>query len=739
MIIKKIIFYGSFISQESNLWGNPELVWFHVPNDIITALMYWAIAIGLIYLVRNQPNFPIDKILLLLGAFLAVRGVSYLAEVLISRYPNYWHYGLIKVIITSISGFITVGLIVSISQILTNLNSSRKAAGNQKVESHLPKETQPTQQALQESEERFRNAFDYAAIGMALVGLDGKWLKVNRSLCEILGYSEEEFLTTNFQSLTHPDDLNIDLDYAGQLLKGEIRYYHLEKRYFHKQGRVISILLSGSIVRDAKGQPLYFIAQIKDITERKRAEEALRQSEKRLQYLLISSPAIIFSAKPKGDYGATYISENVFRVLGYQAKEFLENSNFWIDRIHPDDRERITKELPKVFEKEIYSHEYRFLHADGNFRWLYAELSLVKDRDGKPVEVVGYLVDISDRKQFELEIIQIKDLREAIFNASTDAIFLVDSETLLTVDCNRRAIEMFEATSKTELINIEGQTLQKNPFTAEEWDNLMREITKRGVWSTELEYFTKTDKLFWGNLTVKQIQVADRKINIVRVTDITERLQAEKKIKQSLQEKEVLLKEVHHRVKNNLQVICSLLNLQSRSLQDPTTIEIFKESQNRVRSMALIHEKLYGSKDMAKVNFSDYIIDLVTYLFRSYEVNSDSISFQSDLNRNIFLELDWAVPCGLIINELVSNSLKYAFPKNKKGKIYLQTDIQQEEKMMIVVNDDGIGFPPDFNLKSQKTLGLKLVEILINQLEGDLEIKQQGQGIEFKIIFHFKS
>ncbi|MEG4031282.1 MULTISPECIES: PAS domain S-box protein [unclassified Microcoleus] len=392
--------------------------------------------------------------------------------------------------------------------------------------------------ALRNSEEQFRHAFEDASIGMAIVSLDGHWVKVNPALCQILGYSSEELLALTFQDITHPDDLDADLSYANQLLAGTISTYQLEKRYFHKQGHIIWILLDGSLVQDGQGNSLHFIAQIQDITARKEAqktlelqsvimnnmaggvclikasdlmlvytnptfdamfgytedelagqalgvlnyvdtnftpditvldivtqieqtgeakyevhnrkkdgtlfwcrvhtsrfdhpeygtvyvavqedatelklaEQALQATTNRLNFLLNYSPVVIFSSKPAGDYGATFISENIKDILGYETSEFLEDSKFWVNHLYPDDVERVLNGLANLFVNDFYFHEYRFRRSDGVYRWMLGQLRLIRDNSGTPVEILGYLIDISDRKQAELESHQATEANQA--------------------------------------------------------------------------------------------------------------------------------------------------------------------------------------------------------------------------------------------------------------------------------------------------------------------------------------
>ena len=220
------------------------------------------------------------------------------------------------------------------------------------------------------------------------------------------------------------------------------------------------------------------------------------------------------------------------------------------------------------------------------------------------------------------------------------------------------------------------------------------------------------------------------------VKDITMQKQAEFKIRTSLQEKEVLLKEIHHRVKNNLQIINSLLSLQSRHTQDSSTLQMFQECRNRVRSMALIHEKLYQSKNFSNIDFSDYIKSLANSLFRAYKTDPGKVTLNIEVE-NIALSVDRAVPCGLIINELVSNTLKYAFPLpfEEKGQITIALHPARDSEVELIVKDNGVGIPPDLDTRNTNSLGLQLVHVLAEgQLDGTVTL-DRSKGTMFQIQF----
>jgi len=215
--------------------------------------------------------------------------------------------------------------------------------------------------------------------------------------------------------------------------------------------------------------------------------------------------------------------------------------------------------------------------------------------------------------------------------------------------------------------------------------------------------------------------------------DITDRKKAEDKLRESLEEKDMLLQEIHHRVKNNLQVIYSLLRLQSRFIQDEKSQEIFKETQNRIRSIAVLHEKLYRSKDLGRIGFADYVISLVKDLFHSYGTDTNQVNLNVNIE-NIYLNIETAIPCGIIINELVTNSLKHAFPSGKKGNITIEAFKDAKEKITLIVKDDGIGIPSEIDLDDIESLGLQLVQYLTNRIKGEIFLNREN-GTEIKIIF----
>lgn len=287
---------------------------------------------------------------------------------------------------------------------------------------------------------------------------------------------------------------------------------------------------------------------------------------------------------------------------------------------------------------------------------------------------------------------------------------------------------------------------QKSLFEQNPFNN-----NKKSITNIETMFKSKNGQLIPVFLSLSLIEGDNsQRLGIVCIgNDISDIKLAENKIKASLEEKKLLLQEIHHRVKNNLQIISSLLSLQSGYVKEKEDLELFKESQNRVRSMAFIHEQLYQSSNFTNIDFAVYVQNLISYLSYSYSLNPSYINFKLDID-NVSLDISTAIPCGLIINELVTNSIKYAFPMIKYcesldntftvtdknlNEICIYLHSYKEEEFILIVSDNGTGLPESINFANTKTLGLQLVNSLVDQLDGTIELDRTN-GTKYKIIFN---
>jgi len=260
----------------------------------------------------------------------------------------------------------------------------------------------------------FRAAFDYAPIGMALVGTDGCWLDVNNALCNILGYTKEELLAKNFQDITHPDDLETEIPFVRQMLGNEIQTYQIEKRYVHKQGHIVWALLSVSLAADTKVNQSFFIMQADDITARKQAEEELKKAEERLQLIVKGSNDGLWDWN--AETNKCFFSARWKEMLGYTEDEISSNANEWETRIHPDDLERVLKSVQEHHERKtpFFLSEYRMMRKDGSYKWLLDRGQALWDENGKLIRMAGSHTDITARREMEEELKEInEELRQA--------------------------------------------------------------------------------------------------------------------------------------------------------------------------------------------------------------------------------------------------------------------------------------------------------------------------------------
>jgi PAS domain S-box-containing protein len=275
--------------------------------------------------------------------------------------------------------------------------------------------------------------------------------------------------------------------------------------------------------------------------------------------------------------------------------------------------------------------------------------------------------------------------------------------------------------------SLSGESDQDSDMVRQLWAGEIKDLR------VEKRYLHKDGHVVWGDITLSSLRDAEGKTLYIvgQIQDISDKKLAGEHLKASLKEKEILLSEIHHRVKNNMQVISSLLKIQSDKIQDKAYADMFKESNDRIRSMSLVHEKLYQSKDFANVDFNGYVKGLVNSLFRSYGIDTNKIKAKIEVE-GISLGVDTAVPCGLLINELVSNSLKHAFPEKRNGEIRIALRSINEDEFELKVSDDGIGIPQDLDIKNTESFGMELISILVDQLDGQIDLDRTA-GTRYQI------
>ncbi|MBP0007701.1 PAS domain S-box protein [Roseofilum sp. Belize Diploria] len=474
----------------------------------------------------------------------------------------------------------------------------------------------------------------------------------------------------------------------------------------------------------------------RELKERIVAETALLMSQERIQYLLSSSPGILYSLRANDSLELTFVSDNAYDVIGYELLEMFE-ANFWWTHLHPEDQDKISQHgLKSLFDQGFYSHEYRFLHKDGRYIWIYDKLNLVRDEQGNPLEIIGYWIDITDRKRIEQKLQETTSRLTSLISNLQLGVLVKDEHHKVAL-INQTFCHLFKTTNCSDRL------------IGQEWGNIGDEFSHLFDRPEEISQHHQDILTHNKIVTNQEIQLADGRIleqNYVPILidsidrghlwmyrDISDRKQAESRLVTSLQEKEILLKEIHHRVKNNLLVVSNLLEFQADYVSDPTLIKVLEDSRNRIYSMALIHEKLYRSMTLDTINFGEYLEDLVPNLFESYNVEENKVRFYLDIEP-VLLNIETAHPCGLIVNELLSNTLKHAFPEGTQGKVEVIMYQQDNNQIVVKVADNGIGFPEDLDFRNVDSLGMELVCTLTEQLEGEITLLRD-HGTTFELRF----
>lgn len=324
-----------------------------------------------------------------------------------------------------------------------------------------------------------------------------------------------------------------------------------------------------------------------------------------------------------------------------------------------------------------------------------------------------------------------KELRN-IFNTAHDAIIIFAPEEETVYDVNKRACKMYGFT-RPEFIGMSLETISKDPGAGRKKINDI--LDAGGYHNFESEQYRKDGTLMIVEVNASLINYRGEIAILSLNRDISARKHAEEQIKRSLEEKVIMLKEIHHRVKNNLQIISSLLDLQSDHLDDPDVIRVFQESKNRIHSMSLVHENLYQSSDMARIDTEDYIRSVVDYFFSTYGNHRGNVIPSIQVER-ISLDMDSAVPMGLILTELLSNALKHAFQPGPEGRVVIKLHSERIGVLKLTVQDNGVGLPQDVDVKHTRTLGLQLVTLLTRQLRGSIEV-ERDTGTSFTITFPY--
>jgi PAS domain S-box-containing protein len=530
------------------------------------------------------------------------------------------------------------------------------------------------------------------------------------------------------------------------------------------------------------------IARLKkeDTTETKQAQVALEDSENRFRTLFEYAPDPYYLSDLKG----TFIDGNIAaeKIIGYKKEELIGKNFLKLKLLPPNQLAKAVAEIAKnVLGKATSPKEFQLIRKDG--KKVQVEIATFPIKIKGKFQALGIARDITARKAVEEKekslTADLKFLSESamkfvelppeedIFKVIGQQLSYLANNSYIIVSSfhpedNTIEIKIITGIKKRikEILKILGRDpvgmrLKLDTQSAKErvmqgrlvevkgglYELAFNKISKKICTALEKAFgvkaiysmgFVKENKLFGAAVIIpkKNFNLSHKtaiEAFIYQASVALHKWHAENKVAASLKEKDILLREIHHRVKNNLQIISSLLRLQSRNIKDNSLQEIFQVSQQRIRSIALIHESLYRSDDLSQINISKYLHNLTSHLSSIHAADAKGIRFKISAD-NIFLDINRAIPCGLLLNELITNALKYAFPKETEGEIKIDLKRYKQNKLRLSIADNGIGFPQGLDFRKTESLGLQLVNSLISQLNGTIKM-QQTKGTKYTLVF----
>ena len=641
-----------------------------------------------------------------------------------------------------------------------------------------------TWQALREREEKMRSILRAAPIGIGVV-VDRVFKDVNQRFCDLTGYTREELINKSAR-MVYPSEE--EYQFVGREKYRQIADRGtgaVETRFRRKDGRVIDVWLSSAPLDISDvSRGVTFTAL--DITERKKAEETLKRKMEELASLsrasqtvtasldvdkVLSEIVVLAGKVANSDYASVVLVDEEGHIIGRSAETLpgapaleyrARGSGFtnWIiqsrrpavvDDIGEDGSIRSDLEegapttvnpvlpacgiksfvgLPLIFKERLLGVLYLHSLHPHTFSDQLPLLTAFANQTAVAVENANLYDEVqrelAERKVAEANLSRTVSLLEATLNSTADGILVVDLEGKIQ-RFNEKFREMWRIPTAILETKEDDRALGfvldqlKDP---EKFLSKVRQLYGE-VLAESYDTLEFKDGRVFERFSRPQFLGTAPVGRVWSFRDVTEREKDEEKLRAALEEREVMLREIHHRVKSNIQIVSSLLRLQSRYIKDEKALEVLNESQNRIKSMALIHEKLYQSQDFARIDFSDYIAKMITHLFAIYKVEFGRIRHNVEA-KNIQLDINRAIPCGLIINELITNALKHAFPEDREGEILVRMRPSDGDKYELTVKDNGVGLPEGFDIRQKGTLGFQIVSDLVKQLDGSIEIRRDA-------------
>ena len=597
-------------------------------------------------------------------------------------------------------------------------------------------ESRRAEAVVRQSEAKYRRLVDNLPDVSWICNCFGDTCYVSPNVENVCGYSPQEICaegTAWWRSRIHPED-RARMEEAFEALFSQNRPLDVEFRMRRKDDTWIWVNTRAMGTYEQEGM-LYADGVFSDITARQAAERALRESEEKYRALITNIPNVVWTADAGGQMA--FLSPNCERMYGYTPEELCQPGS-WFDRVHPGDRERAREAYRTFFAgRGEYNVEYRFQTKDRRLIWVHDRAVSSYEKDGK-LYADGCVTDVTERKSRAALIERLQQRTELILSSAGEGILGLDPNGNFTF-ANPAAARML-GFAPQELVgrplhglirHARADGTECSPSNC----GVLRSIRKGVEYRATDEAFRPRQGASFPVEFISTPKIENGRLTgaVVVFRDVTEARTAQERIAASLKEKEALLREIHHRVKNNLQVVCSMLKLNSRNLRDAEARHIFEDTQNRVKAMALVHETLYRSGNLAGIDFSEYVPRLADQLLRAYGLSTRQVKTTTELESAV-LPVDVAIPCALILTELISNAAKHAFAVERSGQLRIAFRRRAGPGWLLEVENSAGVQAPECAPAQGSSFGLELVRLLTEQLDGTTRI---DRGASFRVSLEF--
>jgi PAS domain S-box-containing protein len=571
-------------------------------------------------------------------------------------------------------------------------------------------------------EDRYRSLFEGSPAVMLIIDPeDGSIVEVNQAAVDFYGWPREELLGRRVGQINVLGEEEVKASMTETVAE---RRKHFDARHRLANGGVCDVEVHSGLI--ALGGKKFLFSIIHDMSSRFAAERERDELSSRLGHYLATSPTVTYSLRIKdGEARWQWASENIADLLGYAVEEVLV-PDWWIRNIRSSDRMRALGGISKLAGNESFGQEYRFLRKDRTEVWLRDEMRFA-GRVGGEAEIVGTLTDISERKKVEGEL----SLKSQALEAAANAIAITDREG--TTRWVNSAFEKLTGYSRAEAIGENPRILKSGAQDAAFYRELWDRILAAQAWQGQVVNRKKSGELYVEEMTITPVLDDSGRVNgfIAIKSDMTEHEESKKRLLASLAEKEELLREIHHRNHNTMQLIMSLLQLSIRQMSEPALKDAISGISRRILAIAQVHEQFYGSEDMARIDLTTFLRRCAVDLRAEYPGYRGSILVESSAE-SVFLSLEKAIPAGIIAAELISNALRHAYPEGREqGNILVELKRRAFE-VELSVRDYGVGMSAD--AAGSDRLGMTLIHILAKQLGGSAEFRS-SKGMEAVVRF----